>query len=190
MRTVAAHLFHVNVNCADLDTAVGFYRDTVGLTPLTRTTPTRPQPGDAFGLDQVQWDAWILTGDDGLGGVALDLLEWHTPPPRRAAEPGSFLRLRLVAGSDALPVGATVDPDGTAVEIVAGTSPRVAGLVVGCADLAASAAFYTDVVGLDRVDDARFCDDRGPDGFTVELVAATRRRGRGSPTRSGSTGWR
>ena len=169
---MTAHLFHVNVNCGELETAVGFYRDTVGLSPLTRTTPTRPQPGDAFGLDEVQWDAWILTGDDGLGGVALDLLEWRTPPPHRPAEAGGGRRLRLVARAGALPRGATTDPDGTSVEIVAGPAPRVAGLVVGCADLEASAAFYGEVVGLERVDRSRFCDERGPQVFTVELVTA------------------
>ena len=45
---------------------------------------------------------------------------------------------------------------------------------MGCADLAVSTRFYVDVVGLDQVDASRFCDDRGPEAFTVELVAAPR----------------
>ena len=167
-----ARLFHVNVNCTDLDRALGFYRDTLGLRPLARTTPTRPQPGDAFGLAQAQWDAWILTGEDGLDGVALDLLAWGVPPPRRARAPGGFDRLRLRARSGA--AHATTDPDGTTIELLPGPAPRLAGLVVGCADVAASAAFYTDVVGLARLDATRLCDDRGPEGFVIELVAATR----------------
>jgi catechol 2,3-dioxygenase-like lactoylglutathione lyase family enzyme len=166
---VTAHVFHVNVNCSNLDRALGFYRDTIGLTPLTRTTPTAPQPGGAFGLEQVQWDAWILTGADGLEGVALDLLEWHVPPPRQASEPGGFQRLHLHAPLDAAP---TADPDDTPIEILPGPSPRLSGLVVGCADLGASAAFYADVVGLDRLDATRLSDDRGPEGFVLELVAA------------------
>ena len=166
---MTAHVFHVNVNCSHLDRALAFYRDTIGLTPLTRTTPTAPQPGAAFGLEQVQWDAWILTGADGLEGVALDLLEWRVPPPRRAPEPAGFQRLRLRVPLETAP---TADPDGTAIEVLPGPSPRLGGLVVGCADVGASAAFYADVVGLDRLDDTRLCDDRGPDGFVVELVAA------------------
>lgn len=166
---MTAHVFHVNVNCAVLDRALGFYRDTIGLTPLTRTTPTAPQPGAAFGLDQVQWDAWILTGADGLDDVALDLLEWQVPPPSRSPEPGGFQRLRIRAPLDLAP---TADPDGTAIEVLPGSPARLSGLVVGCADVGASAAFYADVVGLDRLDDAHLRDNRGPDGFVLELVAA------------------
>jgi catechol 2,3-dioxygenase-like lactoylglutathione lyase family enzyme len=165
---VTAHVFHVNVNCSELDRALAFYRDTIGLTPLTRTTPTAPQPGEAFGLEQVQWDAWILTGTDGLEGVALDLLEWQVPPPRPAPEPGGFQRLRVRAPLDTSP---SADPDGTPIEVEPGPSPRLGGLVVGCADVDAAAAFYEDVVGLDRLDGTRLCDDRGPDGFVLELVA-------------------
>jgi catechol 2,3-dioxygenase-like lactoylglutathione lyase family enzyme len=169
---VTAHLFHVNVNCTDLDGALAFYRDTAGLQPLTRTTPTAPQPGGAFGLAEVQWDAWILTGAGGLEGVALDLLEWQVPRPRRVEAPGGFQRLRLGAGDTVS--GATSDPDGTGVELVTGAPPGLLGLVVGCADPAASTRFYVDVVGLEQVDASRFCDDRGPKAFTVELVAAPR----------------
>ena len=169
MPAVTDRLFHVNVNCSDLDASAAFYRDTVGLTPLTRTTPQRPQPGGAFGLDVVQWDAWILTGADGLAGVALDLLEWKVPSPHRAAGDGGFRRVRLAAGASMQP-GPTCDPDGTPVDLVAGASPRVAGLVVGCSDLSASTAFYAEVLGLGQVGAATFCDDRGPDVFAVELV--------------------
>ena len=73
--------FHVNVNCSDLERSLAFYRDLVGLKPTVRTRPERPQPGGAFGLDEVQWDAWILAGDDAPHGVVLDLLEWQVPPP-------------------------------------------------------------------------------------------------------------
>ena len=31
--SVTAHLFHVNVNCTDLDGALAFYRDTAGCSP-------------------------------------------------------------------------------------------------------------------------------------------------------------
>lgn len=74
--------FHVNVNCSDLGRSLRFYRDLLGLTAATRTRPDAPQDGAAFGLDQAQWDAWILHDARGFGaGLAVDLLEWMVPPP-------------------------------------------------------------------------------------------------------------
>ncbi len=80
MPIVARRTSHLNINCSDLERSLTFYRDLVGLEPYVRTTPTEPQPGAAFGLDQVQWDAWILRGDTGDRAVVLDLLEWIVPP--------------------------------------------------------------------------------------------------------------
>ena len=72
-------LFHVNVNCSDFERSLAFYRDLVGLQPTVRTRPERPQPGAAFGLDEVQWDAWIFVGDDAPEGTCMELIE--SPPP-------------------------------------------------------------------------------------------------------------
>jgi catechol 2,3-dioxygenase-like lactoylglutathione lyase family enzyme len=79
MTIAASRIYHVNVNCSDLERSLAFYRDVIGLTPVTRTAPETPQPGGAFGLDQVQWDAWILQGANGTAGVVLDLLQWLVP---------------------------------------------------------------------------------------------------------------
>ena len=89
MPIAPTRIFHVNVNCADLARSLAFYTELLGLTPATRTTPDSPQPGGAFGLDQVQWDAWILKGDAGYGSPVLDLLEWKIPTPvgRPATDP-------------------------------------------------------------------------------------------------------
>ncbi len=86
-------VFHVNVNCSDLDAALTFYRDRLGLTTGVRTRPAAPQDGTAFRLDAAQWDAWVLHDERGLGaGCAIDLLEWQVPEPvgrpARADEPG------------------------------------------------------------------------------------------------------
>jgi catechol 2,3-dioxygenase-like lactoylglutathione lyase family enzyme len=81
MPIAPSRIFHVNVNCSDLDRSLGFYRDLIGLSQTTRTRPAEPQPGGAFGLDEVQWDAWILQGDAGYGSPVLDLLEWKIPAP-------------------------------------------------------------------------------------------------------------
>src|SRR3989442_10944657 len=75
MTIAAARVFHVNVNCSDLERSLAFYR-AVGLTPATRTRPEGPQAGAAFGLDQAWWDARILQGDAGYAAPVVDLLQW------------------------------------------------------------------------------------------------------------------
>ncbi|MBU3701965.1 MAG: VOC family protein, partial [Acidimicrobiia bacterium] len=54
----ASRIYHVNSNCTDLERSARFY-ERLGLQRVTRTVPLRPQPGGAFGLEQVAWDAWI-----------------------------------------------------------------------------------------------------------------------------------
>src|SRR5580704_16162148 len=95
MAGIHGRVFHVNVNCSKLETSVAFYRDRVGLTASVRTAPRHPQPGAAFGLDRVQWDAWIMAAGGGLDEVVVDLLEWKVPGPSRPRDPGGFQRLRV-----------------------------------------------------------------------------------------------
>lgn len=172
MSGIHGRIFHVNVNCSDLETSRVFYRDRVGLTASVRTAPQHPQPGAAFGLDQAQWDAWIMTAGGGLDEVVLDLLEWKVPGPSHPRDPGGFQRLRLGVHPDSpLASEDTVDPDGTSLEIVARDRPRVAGVVVGCSDLEASQAFYRNVLGLSPSGASTFSDARGPEFFSVELTA-------------------
>jgi glyoxylase I family protein len=72
---------HVNANCSDLARSLVFYRDLVGLTPLSHTKAV-PQDGSGFGLPgRVQWDAHLLHDERGHAGPALDLLEWQQPRP-------------------------------------------------------------------------------------------------------------
>jgi catechol 2,3-dioxygenase-like lactoylglutathione lyase family enzyme len=165
-----ARVVHVNVNCSELERSVAFYRD-VGLSSTLRTTPDEPQPGAAFGLDQVQWDAWMMAGTLGFDGVVIDLLEWKVPAPTGATDTSTgtgFRRLRLASPGD----GPDHDPDGTPLEIVAGTTPQVAGVEIGCSEFTASVAFYRDVVGLQIVGPGSLADERGPDVFVVDLVPA------------------
>jgi catechol 2,3-dioxygenase-like lactoylglutathione lyase family enzyme len=93
-------IFHVNVNCSDLDRSRRFYVDGIGLTEGVRTAAGHAQPGAAFGFDRARWDAWILLGPRGYGGAAIDLLEWQEPRPRDAPparfEACGFQRLGLV----------------------------------------------------------------------------------------------
>ena len=77
----ASRIFHVNSNCIDLERSLGFYRDLLGLKQNTHPLPSFLQRGDAFGLEQVMWDAWMLQSDLGNDGLALDLLEWKVPTP-------------------------------------------------------------------------------------------------------------
>lgn len=94
-----ARLFHVNVNCSDLERSRRFYTEGLGLVAGAHTAPETAQPGAAFGLDQARWDASILLGPRGYEGGAIDLLQWHEPaptgsPPARLTETG-FQRLGL-----------------------------------------------------------------------------------------------
>jgi catechol 2,3-dioxygenase-like lactoylglutathione lyase family enzyme len=76
-----ARIFHVNVNCSDLETSRRFYVDAFGLDASVRTAPDAPQPGTAFGLERAWWDAWILVGTSAYEGGAIDLLQWREPVP-------------------------------------------------------------------------------------------------------------
>ncbi len=82
---IGARIFHVNVNCRDLERARRFYVDGIGLTVGAHTTTEHAQDGVAFGLDKARWDALILVGANGFAGGAIDLLEWQEPAPVGAA---------------------------------------------------------------------------------------------------------
>jgi catechol 2,3-dioxygenase-like lactoylglutathione lyase family enzyme len=171
MSGIDGRIFHVNVNCSDLETSLAFYRDQIGLTPSVRTQPQHPQAGAAFGLERAQWDAWIMSGG-GPDEVVLDLLEWKVPRPSRPRDAGGFQRLRVGVDPGSPPTSDdAVDPDGTSLEIVARERPRVAGVVVGCSDLEASGAFYRDVLGMSASTASTFSDARGPEAFSIELTS-------------------
>ncbi len=76
-----ARLFHVNVNCSDLERSRRFYTEGLGFEIGAHTAPETAQPGAAFGLDRARWDASILLGPQGYEGGAIDLLQWDEPPP-------------------------------------------------------------------------------------------------------------
>jgi catechol 2,3-dioxygenase-like lactoylglutathione lyase family enzyme len=85
-----ARIFHVNINCSDLERSRRFFADALGLDAATRTTPETAQDGTAFGLERARWDAWVLVGASNFAGGAVDLLEWHEPAPI-GAPPTSLL---------------------------------------------------------------------------------------------------
>jgi glyoxylase I family protein len=150
-----SRVFHVNVNCSNLERSLAFYRDLLGLTQGAHTVPAAPQPGGAFGLDEAQWDAWILSDARGFDGVAIDLLEWQVPPPTRAPYPAAnhlgFQRLGF----------ATTDLDGAYARLTA------AG--VDCF----GPPHDVDVGGTDGLR-AFVCTD--PDGTAIELVSGDANR--------------
>ena len=182
MAVGASRIYHVNSNCTDLARSADFYEG-LGLRRALRTTPSTPQPGAALGLDQVAWDAWMMSSDDGTDGLVLDLLRWTTPPPTgapppTAARPGLDRLCLTTPALDAV-LGAAVDrggsvrggplvvepgrprtamvldPDGIAVELVEGEHTSIAHVVVNVTDLERSVAYYRDVMGLRPVDAAR-----------------------------------
>src|SRR5690242_7247035 len=84
MTLTGARIFHVNVNCAELAGSRRFYTEGLGLSAGARTAVDHVQPGTGFGFAEAQWDAWILLGDRGFEGGAVDLLEWQVPRPKGA----------------------------------------------------------------------------------------------------------
>ena len=85
-----ARLFHINVNCSDLERSRRFYTEGLGLEIGAHTAPETTQPGAAFGLEQARWDASILLGPRAYDGGAIDLLQWHEPAPV-GSPPGSLV---------------------------------------------------------------------------------------------------
>jgi catechol 2,3-dioxygenase-like lactoylglutathione lyase family enzyme len=140
----AARIFHVNVNCSDLAASRAFYVEHAGLTEGVRTTPEGVQSGAAFGLDRARWDAWILVGDAGFDGGAIDLLEWQEPAPAGTAPAPTAPGFAAVgiAVAPGRPTGAVRDPDGVLVELVSGSPTGLAFVRVACADVERSRAFY------------------------------------------------
>jgi catechol 2,3-dioxygenase-like lactoylglutathione lyase family enzyme len=176
-------IYHVNSNCTDLERAARFY-EALGLRRVIRTVPSRPQPGDAFRLAEVAWDAWVLQSEDGLEGLSLDLLEWTVPPPTgappsTAGQPGLNRLCMSTPDLDATVAAATAaggtlaggpvfghgdsgprtamlrDPDGVPVQLFEGEATSIAQVIVNCVDLDRSLAYYRDVMGLTPVGDVR-----------------------------------
>ncbi len=172
-----SRIYHVNSNCSDLERSARFY-EALGLTRVLRTVPSASQSGEAFGLAEVAWDAWMMHSDDGMDGLSLDLLEWKVPAPsgvpsRLDGEPG-FNRLMITtpdlpatieravaaggvlvggpvevdAGPDRPVLAMVLDPDGVPVQLLAADRTSIAQVVINCADLDASLAYYCDVMGL------------------------------------------
>jgi catechol 2,3-dioxygenase-like lactoylglutathione lyase family enzyme len=143
-----SRVFHLNVNCSDMERSLGFYRDLLGLDQQIRTVSPE-QDGAAFGLPRVAWDAWIMLDERGYDGVVLDLLEWQTPrptgAPATAANTLGFSRVGFTVGdvdatyerlhdagirsfgpphavdlqgAPAFSALTVLDPDGTMVELV------------------------------------------------------------------------
>ncbi len=178
MSVSANRIFHCNVNCSSLDTSLRFY-ESLGLTKVIRTVPSKHQNGNAFGLDVVAWDAWMMHSDDGMEGLSLDLLQWLTPLPTGQAQDvnGDIGFNRLVfysrdvdaavkqsiaaggslvsepitfdTGHHPVTVAMVRDPDGLPVQLVQGEKNSIAQIVVNCADLEESVAYYRDVMGLE-----------------------------------------
>jgi catechol 2,3-dioxygenase-like lactoylglutathione lyase family enzyme len=172
-----ARIFHVNVNCSDLARSRAFYVGACGLAEGVRTTPDVVQSGDAFGLGAARWDAWILVGAAGFDGGAIDLLEWQEPRPtgrvHRPDEPG-FARIVVAVAPDVGPARVS-DPDGVVVDLVAGPTPGLVAVAVGCADRDRSRAFY-GALGFTETEPDPTSPDAvalaAPGGGPVRLVLA------------------
>jgi catechol 2,3-dioxygenase-like lactoylglutathione lyase family enzyme len=162
-------VIHVNVNCTDLSRSMSFYRDELGLRTISRTSPTTPQDGAAFGLSAAQWDAWMMGGPGGFAAPVIDLLEWIVPAPI-PRPPGSDAGFRsLHIASPEGPEREITDPDGTLVEVKTAPSGLI-GVTIACSDIERSQRFYKEIVDLG--DFVALVDGRGvapPSANTVGI---------------------
>ena len=170
-------VMHVNLNVTRLQPALAFLVDVLGLRTLTHMR-AEPQDGEGLGLaGRVQWDGYSVHDHRAWGGTMLDLLEWQLPPTSGRAAPlperlGLSHLLIDVPDLDAVlarppaaglavfapPERGAVDgtrrvlarnTDGSLFELRAGgTEPELAGIVIGCADLERSRAWYRDQLGF------------------------------------------
>ncbi len=144
------HVQHCNVNCSDLNEALAFYRDELGLIPLIRTNP-EPQDGGGFGIDgAAQWDAWMMS--DGRANPVIDLLEWKQPLPVGRPQPADGLGLAALCIEHPSVNELTVmtDPDRTLLEVTPGSAVRFAGAVINVVDVEASNEWYGSVLGFEE----------------------------------------
>jgi catechol 2,3-dioxygenase-like lactoylglutathione lyase family enzyme len=193
---------HVNVNCSRLERSLPFYRDALRLAPLSHTNPPPQNGAGFGMPGRVQWDAWIVHDDRGQAAPGIDLLEWKQPAPvgrPAAANELGLSRLLLAVRGSAAPHALLTraaaaplsppaalggarrgfvarDPDGALLEIAesaeGAATPRVAGVALGVASLAAAVPWYERMLGL-RASAPAQCE---ADGAAFGLAAGARWR--------------
>ena len=73
---------HVGITVSDLDRALAFYRDLLGLRVIADTTVAEPEVAELLGLDSVQLRIADLDSGDGR---IVELLQYLQPKGRRIA---------------------------------------------------------------------------------------------------------
>jgi catechol 2,3-dioxygenase-like lactoylglutathione lyase family enzyme len=71
---------HIGVTVSDLDRALGFYRDLLGLRVIADTTVAEPEVAELLGLDSVQLRIADLDSGDGR---IVELIQYLEPKGRR-----------------------------------------------------------------------------------------------------------
>ena len=75
-----ARIDHVGITVSDLDRALGFYRDLLGLRVLADSTLSEPEVADLLGLDSVQLRIADLDSGDGR---VVELIQYLQPKGTR-----------------------------------------------------------------------------------------------------------
>jgi catechol 2,3-dioxygenase-like lactoylglutathione lyase family enzyme len=73
---------HVGITVSDVDLALGFYRDLLGLRVMADATLAEPEVAELLGLDSVQLRIADLDSGDGR---VVELIQYVQPKGRRAA---------------------------------------------------------------------------------------------------------
>jgi catechol 2,3-dioxygenase-like lactoylglutathione lyase family enzyme len=164
---------YVTINVSDLERSKTFYENVTPLRTIARTKTPR-QAFRALGIEQGQFDGYLM--DDRTGGspTAVHLVEWNQPTPRGAPYPVFFhagwakiafytsdseqvlARLATYGVPTANKVivrgyASITDPDGTIISFAQNPEqpvPHLLHVMSGPTDLFRTIAFYRDAIGL------------------------------------------
>jgi catechol 2,3-dioxygenase-like lactoylglutathione lyase family enzyme len=173
LATQVLRIGYVTINVSNLERSKAFYENVTPLRAIARTKAPR-QAFKALGIEQGEFDGYLM--DDRTGGspTAIHLVEWTTPTPRgtpyREFFHAGLAKIAFYA-SDPAQVLATLakhgvpttnqvivrgyvsitDPDGTTISFAQNPQqpvPHLLHVMSGPIDLDRTIGFYRDVIGL------------------------------------------
>lgn len=74
-------VFHININCTNLERSAEFYGDILGLDPCLRTSfSDLPELGELLNLgERASADLYMFATEAGTDGTVIDLVKWSQP---------------------------------------------------------------------------------------------------------------
>ena len=168
-------VFHVNVNCKNLNVSQRFYRDAMSLHPLLETE-SEANDVATFGWVGSLCHGWMFSDTRRWQSPLLDVIEWKSPSLIESptwAFNGLGLNRLLIEGPDTGEYGGRDngeeepaseepgvmsgrrhlirDPEGVAVEFTPAEGSRFTGVAINCRDLEHAAEFYGSTLSLAQI---------------------------------------